>query len=133
MIRIRRNLRTAMTMTSAVACVALAFLWPGWRNELRAQGYTLSSPSITIDICEIDLNGVVKVGGKVAEDARIRDFVLVSRGNQNQIVTAVLPGGTFEANTTPGFAQAGQTVTVEIRHTDGSGGWLSTCKPVQTR
>lgn len=39
MTQISQKLRTAMMMASAVLCVALALLWTGWHEELRAQGY----------------------------------------------------------------------------------------------
>ncbi len=39
MIRIPHNLSRALTMISAVVCVALAFLWPNWRDDLRGQSY----------------------------------------------------------------------------------------------
>lgn len=132
MIRNRNKVKMAIMMASAVLCVSLALLWPSWRDELRAQGYTLFSPSLTIDICEVDQAGGVKIGGKVGEDARIGESVFVSRGNQNQSVAAVLSDGTFEGSTSAGFAVVGQEVTVEIRPVGGSGNgaWLMTCKLV---
>jgi hypothetical protein len=40
---IRRDMRTMITLTFAIACTALAVLWPEWRQELRAQGYPPSA------------------------------------------------------------------------------------------
>lgn len=39
MSQVSRSLGTGIKMTSAVLCVALALLWTGWHEELRAQGY----------------------------------------------------------------------------------------------
>ena len=39
MTQVSWNLRAAIKLTSAVLCVALALLWTGWHEELRAQGY----------------------------------------------------------------------------------------------
>ena len=128
MIQIRRRLKAAMMMLSSAACLALVILFPGWREELRAQVYTLFGPSLTLDICEVDNTGVVSVGGRLGEDARIGEPVFVSRGNKSQSVAAVLGNGTFEGATSPAFAQVGQTVTVGIRLTGGKGTLMSTCQ-----
>ncbi len=47
MIKINRSLRAWTPLALAVACGALALLWPDWLDELRAQGY-LSPPETTI-------------------------------------------------------------------------------------
>lgn len=39
MIQVPQKLRIAIKMTCAVFCVALAVLWTGWHQQLRAQGY----------------------------------------------------------------------------------------------
>jgi len=39
MVPIHRNLIALIMVTLAVACGALAVLWPQWRAELGAQGY----------------------------------------------------------------------------------------------
>jgi len=40
MSQVSRSLGIGIKMTSAVLCVALALLWTGWHQELRAQGYS---------------------------------------------------------------------------------------------
>jgi hypothetical protein len=128
MIQVRRRLKTTMMIISSAACLALVVLFPGWREELRAQVYTLFGPSITIDICEVDNAGVVRVGGRLGEDSRIGEPVFVSRGNQNQSVGVVMGNGTFEGATSPGFGAPGQIVTVGVRVTGGQGTLMSTCQ-----
>lgn len=128
MIVFGRNLRTVVTVVVAVGCLVLAVGWPGWREELRAQGYTLFAPVVSIDICELDQAGSVRVGGKLGEDGRAGEAVFVSRGNRNQIVAAVLGDGTFEGVTAPGFAQPGQKVTVAIRKSGGEGALMAACE-----
>jgi hypothetical protein len=39
MIQIHQNVKKLITITVALASVALALLWPRWRDELRAQYY----------------------------------------------------------------------------------------------
>lgn len=124
----RNKAKAVLMIAFAALCVSLALLWPSWRNEVRAQGYTLFSSSLTIDICEVDGAGVVTIGGKVGENTRIGEDVFVSRGSTNQIVATVLPNGTFEGSTAPAFAMFGQKVTVEINHISGTGDWLMTCE-----
>ena len=128
MIQVRRRLKTTMMIISSAACLALVVLFPGWREELRAQVYTLFGPSLTIDICEVDNSGAVRVGGRLGEDSRIGEPVFVSRGNNNQSVATVLGNGSFEGVTVPGFAQAGQRVTVAVHFPAGKIALLSTCR-----
>ena len=73
MIQIRRRLKASMMMVFSTACLALVILFPGWRQELRAQVYTFftGTPQLTIDICEVDNVGVVRVGGRFGKDAGI--------------------------------------------------------------
>ncbi len=124
----RNKVKAVLMMAFAVLCVSLALLWPSWRNELRAQGDTLFSPSLTIDICEVDQAGGVTIGGKDGENTRVGEPVFVSRGSKNQSVGVVLSDGTFEGSTAPDFAAFGQKVTVEINHISGTGDWLMTCE-----
>jgi hypothetical protein len=119
--------RTAIVVVAGV-CLVLALGWTGWREELRAQVYTLFSPTISIDICEADQTGVVHIGGKVGEDGRIGELVFVSRGNANQSVGSVMGTGTFEGTTVPGFARPGDNVTVGIRKTGGEGTLMAMCQ-----
>src|SRR5215469_8079151 len=76
-----RKLKTALGISCALACLALAFFWPGLQRELGAQSYLLFAPTISIDICEADLVGVVHIGGKLGEDGRKGEPVFVSRGS----------------------------------------------------
>ncbi|MFB3078251.1 MAG: hypothetical protein ACE1Y4_09605, partial [Lysobacterales bacterium] len=48
MIKINRSLRARTPLALAIACGALALLWPDWLDELRAQGY-LSPQNLTVD------------------------------------------------------------------------------------
>ena len=48
MIKINRSPRAWTSLALAIACGALALLWPDWLDELRAQGY-LSPQSLTVD------------------------------------------------------------------------------------
>jgi photosystem II stability/assembly factor-like uncharacterized protein len=86
------------------------------------------NPLLTINICAVDRTGRVHVGGRVGVDATIGELVFVSRGNRNQSVAAVLGDGSFEGVTAPGFAQAGQRVTVAVRFPAGKIALLSTCR-----
>jgi hypothetical protein len=123
-----RNLKSVLAMSCALACLALAFVWPGLQRELRAQGYVLFSPTISIDICEVDRTGAVHVGGKLGEDGRRGEPVFVSRGNQNQSVATVGVDGTFEGTSSPGFGQRGQNITIGIRKEGGHGTLMSSCQ-----
>jgi cysteine peptidase B len=50
MVQTYRNLRQAIMLLFALACGAMAILWPQWKEELRAQGYyDCSSPNISCD------------------------------------------------------------------------------------
>ena len=44
MIKINRSPRAWTPLALAIACGALALLWPDWLDELRAQGYNLMIP-----------------------------------------------------------------------------------------
>lgn len=126
-----RNLKTVLAVSCALGCLALAFVWPGLQQELRAQGYLLFAPTISIDICEVDQAGAVHVGGKLGEDGRTGEPVFVSRGNRNQSVASVGDDGTFEGSTDPGFGQRGQNITIGIRKADGQGTLMSSCQLVK--
>jgi len=65
MMRMRHNLRRALTMISAVLCIVLAFLWPNWREELRGQysykyTYTVGagSPGLTGSPLSFNITGL---------------------------------------------------------------------------
>ena len=130
MIKINRSLRARIPLALAVACSALALLWPDWLDELRAQGYVYTGSPFTIDICEVDGGGVVTVGGKVAavttEPSEL--LVFVSRGYRSALVSALF-FSTFEGSTEPSFARDGQKVTVAL--IDPAFGlviWADTCE-----
>jgi hypothetical protein len=128
---VHRNLKAVLGISCALACVALAFFWPGLQRELGAQSYLLFGPTISIDICEVNQVGAVHVGGKLGEDGRKGEPVFVSRGNSNQSVAEVSADGTFEGTTAPGFGQRGQNVTIGIRKTGGLGTLMSSCQLAQ--
>ena len=125
-----RKLKTVVAVSCALGCLALAFVWPGLQQELRAQGYVLFAPTISIDICEVDQTGTVHIGGKLGEDGRSGEPVSVSRGSRNQSVAAVGDDGTFEGTTAPAFGQPGQNVTIGIRKAGGEGTLMSSCQLV---
>jgi len=125
------NLKTALGVSCALACVALAFVWPGLQKELGAQNYILFAPTISIDICDVNQVGAVHIGGKLGEDGRTGQPVFVSRGNRNQGVADVANDGTFEGTTAPGFGQRGQNVTIGIRKAGGQGTLMSSCQLAQ--
>jgi hypothetical protein len=126
-----RILKTVLGISCALACLALAFFWPGLQRELGAQSYLLLAPTISIDICEVNQVGSVHVGGKLGEDGRQGQPVFVSRGNRNQSVADVASDGTFEGTTMPGFAQQGQNITIGIRNAGGLGTLMSSCQLTQ--
>jgi hypothetical protein len=126
-----RILKTVLGVSCALACLALAFFWPGLQRELGAQSYLLFAPTISIDICEVNQVGSVHVGGKLGEDGRQGDPVFVSRGSRNQSVADVASDGTFEGITTPGFGLIGQNVTIGIRKAGGLGTLMSSCQLTQ--
>jgi len=125
------KLKTVLGISCAVACLALAFVWPGLQKELGAQNYILFAPTISIDICEVNQVGAVHVGGKLGEDGRNGAPVFVSRGNRNQSVADVASDGTFEGTTEPGFGQHGQSITIGIRKAGGQGTLMSSCQLTQ--
>ena len=129
--RLGINLKTVLCVSCALACLALAFLWPGLQRELGAQSYLLFAPTISIDICEVDQVGAVHVGGKLGEDGRKGEPVFVSRGSRNQSVADVSSDGTFEGTTAPSFAQHGQNITIGIRKAGGQGTLMSSCQLTQ--
>jgi hypothetical protein len=126
-----RNLKTVLGISCALACLALAYFWPGLQRELGAQNYILFAPTISIDICEVNQVGAIHVGGKLGEDGRRGEPVFVSRGNRNQNVTNILIDGTFEGTTAPGFGQRGQNITIGIRKAGGLGTLMSSCQLTQ--
>jgi hypothetical protein len=127
-----RKLKTVLGISCALACLALAFFWPGLQRELGAQSYLLFAPTISIDICEANQVGAVHVGGKLGEDGRNGQPVFVSRGSRNQSVAEIASDGTFEGTTAPGFAQQGQSITIGIRKSGGLGTLMLSCVLTQS-